>query len=324
MFNIDTASKPHRAIAVIASFLFAVFFSMVDWESVHGSFFVDREVYFSIFRNAPDFEISFSFFQLVAFIVNEQLWSQLIRGLHENIGLSLTTVFGVISFLLVFSYAYFVSSRVGPLAILLLINPLLVDLAFSQLRMSLAMVFLLIAFNCNRWLYRLPFLLIGCFIHTASFLFVIMALCVFVSVSLAEKYRLNRFNCYFLLVFTGFCIALVVGPLRTFILEQLGDRRIVYDAPATTWTYASVWVAILAVAALQLSAFFRNHVNAIALVFLSVYTFCTLFSVYGLRFLAASLPFFVVALCRFGSFERAFVVLIFAAYTIVQWVYWIR
>jgi len=320
----QNTKSQNSIIALISSLLFAALFSMVEWEWVQGGIFVDREVYFSIFRSAPELDISFNFIQIVAYVVNEQFWSQLIRWLSESVGLSLTTVFGIISFLLVFSYAYFVSSKVGPLAILMLVNPLLVDLAYSQLRMSLAMVFLLFAFNSQNWYFRILFLVFGCFIHTASFLFIFIVLCVIFSIRVTCKYRFNRFNCYMLLVFTGFCIALMVGPLRTFILQYLGDRRVVYDASATSWTYASVWIAILGAASFQLSSFFRNHVNAIALVFLSVYTFCTVFSVYGLRFLAAALPFFVVALCRFGSLERAFVVLVYAAYTIVQWLYWIR
>lgn len=313
-----------NSIAFLSSILFAILFVLVPWELVHGSLFVDREVYFAIFSNEPDFEISFSSMHILAYIINEQLWSQLVRWLHVGVGLPLTNVFSIVSFLLVFSYAYFVSSRVGPLAILLLINPLLIDLAYSQLRMSLAMVLLLAAFGCQRWFYRMLFVLLACFIHTASFLFFFMALSVFVCVWLTKRYSFNRFSCYILLVITGFVIALIVGPLRTLILEYLGDRRVVYDAAATTLTYASIWVAILIAASLQLNIFFRDNVNAIALVFLSVFTFCTLFSVYGLRFLAAALPFFVVALCRFGSIERSFVILLFAAYTVVQWVYWIR
>lgn len=316
--------KADSSIAFLSSMLFAILFVLVPWELVHGSFFVDREVYFTIFSNAPDIEISFSPEQILAYIINEQLWSQLVRWLHVGVGLPLANVFSMVSFLVVFSYAYFVSSRVGPLAILMLINPLLIDLAYSQLRMSFAMVLLLIAFSCRHWFVRMFFVSLACFIHTASFLFFFMALSVFICVWLTKKYSLNRFSCYILLVITGFIIALIVGPLRTWILEYLGDRRVVYDAAVVTLTYASIWIAILIAASLQLNIFFRDNVNAIALVFLSVFTFCTLFSVYGLRFLAAALPFFVVALCRFGSIERSFVILLFAAYTVIQWVYWIR
>jgi hypothetical protein len=311
-------------LSLFISAFFALAVVAVPWEVVHGTTFVDREVYFSIFSAAPDVRISFEFVSLLAYVVNEQLWSQSIRWLNVSLGLSLQEIFGIITFVSTFSYALFVSSRVHPLAILLLVNPLLVDLVYSQLRMSLAMAFLLAAYSCRGRVLMLCCAAIACMLHTASFLFIFMIFCIIFSVRLAYRYDLTRLSSYILVVWTGFLMALLVGPLRVIILEWLGDRRAVYDAPATTWSYASIWIFILGAACIQTKMFFRDHTNAIALTFLSVYVFCTLFSVYGLRFLSAALPFFIVALCRFGSVERALVILLFAAYSVLQWLYWIN
>ena len=316
--------RQNLPISFLVSLLFGFAVAVMPWEQIHGATFVDREVYFSIFRAAPDISISFELVSLLAYVLNEQFWSQSIRWCHSALGMSLPEIFAVITFASTFSYAFFISSRVGPLAIILLVNPLLVDLVYSQLRMSLAMVFLLAAYSCRQLVLVILFASIACFLHTASFLFIFMTLSIVFSVRLAERYDLSRISSYVLIVWTGLLIALIVGPLRGIILENLGDRRAVYDAPATTWSYASIWVFILMAACIQTKLFFREHTNAIALTFLSVYTFCTLFSVYGLRFLSAALPFFIVALCRFGTIERSLVILLFAAYSVLQWLYWIN
>lgn len=322
MIDFNRQHSSH-SISLLLSLLFAFGVAVIPWEQVHGTSFVDREVYLSFFNAAPEVPISFEIFSVLAYVVNEQLWSQSVRWLNTVPGLSLPEIFGLITFASTFSYAYFVSSRIGPFAILLLVNPLLIDLVYSQLRMSLAMVFLLTAYSCRKPIVIVILAAVACMLHTASFLFIFMILSIIFSVRLAVRYDLSRFSSYVLVVWTGFLIALMVGPLRVIILEYLGDRRAVYEAPSTSWSYASIWIFILGAACIQTKMFFRDHTNAIALTFLAVYTFCTFFSVYGLRFLSAALPFFIVALCRFNVIERSLVILLFAAYSVLQWLYWI-
>lgn len=320
----DLTRQQNLIISLILCVFFAFGVAVTPWELVHGSTFVDREVYISMFSAAPDVQISFELVSLLAYVVNEQLWSQSIRWLNSSLGMSLPEIFAVITFFATFSYAFFVSTRVNPLAILLLVNPLLIDLVYSQLRMSLAMVFLLAAYSCRGRLMIGVCAAVACMLHTASFLFIFMIFSIIFSVRLSIRYDLSRFTSYAFVVWTGLLMALFVGPFRVIILEWLGDRRAVYDAPATTWSYASIWIFILGAASIQSKVFFRDHTNAIALNFLAVYAFCTAFSIYGLRFLSAALPFFIVALCRFGAIERSLVILLFAAYSVLQWVYWIN
>jgi hypothetical protein len=322
IFEVHSFSQTIKALFV--SLLFAVFFALMPWQDIQGGAFIDRQVYFDIFSSESSIIIPLEWSTLIPFILNEQLWSITVRWLNNSMHISLTVIFSVITFMVVFSYSYFVACRVGTIAVLLLLNPLLVDLAYSQLRISLAMVFLLAAYNIKNALIAGIFILVACFIHTASLLFVFMAGLVFYCIRLTGRYDLGRVASYLSFVGIGFLIAVMVGPLRTWILEYFGDRRVSYDALPTSWVYASIWVFILCLASIQYSSFFRDRANTIAITFLSVYTFCTLFSVYGLRFLAAALPFFVVALCRFGNIERVLIILVFAAYSVVQWVYWIR
>ncbi len=188
----------------------------------------------------------------------------------------------------------------------------------------MSMVLLLFAYDSRTRLLKLTLLCAAFFIHTASFLFLFVAMSVYAVVHLSERYNLqNIVSCTFLII-NGLLVAIVVVPLRVWILEFFGDRRVNYAAEASTWTYASAWLLILLVCYFQRREFFRDYTNAIAVTFLSVFVFCTAFSVYGLRFLSVALPFIFVALFRIGAIERPLVILIFLAYSIVQWVYWVR
>ncbi len=313
-----------RLVVVLVAFIFAFTFTSIDWEYVFGNKLEDRHVYYFIFQGKPDYDIDFNVDTFFFYLFNEQLWNKGVRWLNISVGLSLDEIFSGVTFFVALSYSYFVGSRVGIAAIPLIVNPIFIDLAYSQLRMAAAMVLLLLAFNSRVKVFGFALVCAAFFIHTASFLFCFIVFVVHFVIKFSEKYNYQNIVSCSLLVLTGATVAIVVGPLRVWILEFFGDRRVNYDVDASTWSYASVWVFLLAMSYFQRREFFRDYSNAIAVTFLSVFVFCTAFSVYGLRFLAAALPFIFVALFRFGHVERPLVILIFLAFSIVQWIYWVR
>lgn len=324
MLNITQTSLEKKILALIVSLFFATVFLAINWEGVFGAKFEDRQVFFYMFQNKPDYDLEFNKDTFFFFLINEQLWNKGVRWLNTSMGLSLAEIFGIVTFLCAFAYSYFVAIRVSPLAVPLLVNPIFIDLACSQLRMAMAMVLLLFAYDSRIKSLKVILLCAAFFIHTASFLFLFIVFSVYVVVKLSERYNFqNIVSCTFLIV-NGLLVAIVVGPLRAWILEFLGDRRVNYAAEASTWTYASAWMLILLVSYFQKREFFRDFTNAIAVTFLSVFVFCTAFSVYGLRFLSVALPFVFVALFRMGPIERPLIILVFLAYSIVQWVFWVR
>lgn len=318
------SSFEQKSVALLVSLLFAIVFVSINWEWVFGQQFEDRTVYFFMFQGKPDYDLEFNKDTFFFFLFNEQLWNKGVRFLNTSMGITLHEIFSGVSFLVALSYCYFVTSRVGVWGVIFVLNPIFVDLAYSQLRMAAAMVLLLLVFNLRLTWLRLLLLMAVFFIHTASFLFVMIYLMVHCTIKLSERYNLQGFMSCAFLTFGGFIVACFVGPLRVMILEILGDRRVKYDADASGWGYASIWIFILAMSFVQKREFFRNYSNAVAVTFLSVFVFCTLFSVYGLRFLSAALPFIFVSLFRFGKIEKPFVILVFLAFSIVQWVYWVR
>ncbi len=322
--NIERYGFEQKMLAMFVSLSFAIFFVAVDWESVFGQQFEDRQVYLFVFQGRPDFDLEFNKDTFFFFLFNEQLWNKGVRWLNVSVGFSLNEIFGGVTFLTALSYSYFVTSRVGPFGVIFVLNPIFIDLAYSQLRMAAAMVLLLLAFNTRIKFLSLLFISLAFFIHTASFLFFFIAFAVHLVIRWSDKYNYQNIVSCLLLVFTGFMVAVAVGPLRVLILSYFGDRRANYEADASNWLYASIWIFILAISFFQERRFFRDYSNAIAVTFLSVFVFCTVFSVYGLRFLSAALPFIFVSLFRLGSMEKPLVILIFFAFSIVQWIYWLQ
>jgi hypothetical protein len=323
MFN-DKVSRHNYIIPFFASFVVALMFIYTDWERVFGSSFEDRQVFLDVFQGKSEYDVEFKFETFFFFLFNEQLWDRGVRFLNIDMGFSVPEIFTGISFLTVFCYAFFIVRRVGLGGLILLVNPLFIDMAYSQLRISAAMCFLLTAYNVRFVVLRVLLLSCAFFIHTASFLFVMIALSAAIIVRISERKQLSPLVSYFMLVAVGLSVAAVVGPLRVAILEFLGDRRTDYEIAAATWSYASMWLLLLAISIFQPPAFLRNYTNAIAIVFLAVFTFCTFFSVYGVRFLSAALPFIIVLLLRLGSLEKPAVFILFCGYAMVQWSLWFR
>ncbi|MCT6700614.1 hypothetical protein [Rheinheimera sp. 4Y26] len=316
--------KGARFLPLFISILVATCFVLIDWPSVFGGDFEDRQVFFYIFLGKTDYDIPLSFETFFFYLFNEQLWDKGVRYLNVEVGLTVQEIFHVVSFFTVFSYAYFIAIRVGLFGVLFLINPLVVDLAYSQLRLAAAMSFILAAYNIRNTLVRVFLLSSAFFIHTATFLFVFIALACAHLLKKSYKDNYSRYLTLFLLTLVGFSVATVVGPLRAVILEFIGDRRVDYDIAASTMLYASMWILLLCISIFQNKEFINNLTNAIAIVFLSVFVFCTVFSVYGVRFLAAGFPFIIVMLLRLSPVERPFVIMMFSGYAMVQWFLWFR
>lgn len=323
MFN-DIKLRQSYLVPFLSSVLFAFIFIYIDWERVFGNSFEDRQVFLYVFQGKSDYDVDFKAETFFFYLFNEQLWDKGVRFLNIDLGFSVPEIFAVISFLTIFSYVFFVVARVGLVGLVLLINPLIVDMAYSQLRISAAMCFLLAAYEIRITAVRTLLICCAFFIHTASFLFVFITFCaVFIS-HFSNSRQLSQITNYMLLLFIGFAVAAVVGPLRVAILEFLGDRRTDYEIAAATWSYAAIWLLLLFSCVFQSRKFLLNYSNAIGIVFLSVFAFCTAFSVYGVRFLSAAFPFIAVLLLRLGTTERPAIFILLCLNSIVQWMLWFR
>jgi hypothetical protein len=314
---------PGAIRAALASIAFALCFLCVPWQQLRGVAFYDRLVYIEHFLYALPIADEKEISGFSAFLVNEVLWDMLVRGLIAHLALSVETIFVGITFLCLFCFGYFIARRHGPLSMLLLVNPLVVDFAMSQLRMALAISVIMLAFFSGRRLLVAAAAVLACFIHTAIVLFVGMYLVAAQAGKWARRMRLPPPTPGYIAMAGGLLVALLIGPLREAVLTGVGDRRTEYEMAAATLSYASFWILLLAAVPLQRRVFYDDDVNLLAVACLSAFVFSTLIGVFGARFISATMPLLLCATLAFGRPLRELAVLAYLFFMALQWIYWL-
>lgn len=306
------------------SISFASLIFLIPWEMLAGSGFEDRQVYIDKLLHQPMVMEEKGVASLREFFFNEALWDLLIRWSSDALGLSPNALFNVITFACLVAFSAYLMNRQGPAALLLLLNPLVIDFAFSQLRMALALTLVLLASLTSRrvWLYLA--VVVAAFLHTAIVLFVVMYLS---SVVTGRWFRKRRFPVLFLglaAIAGGAVVALLAGPLRANLLTSVEDRRAEYELVAASLSYASYWILLLAVMPLQKARFYRDDVNLFAVACLSSFVSTTLLGVFGTRFLSAAYPMLMAATLDLARPLREIMLLCYVLYSALQWFYWLQ
>lgn len=311
-------------------FVFVVFFSVVFsfipwegiWNSTHGGNFNDREVYRDMFLNGSYHADACSFSDVIGCITSERLWSYGVGFLLEQ-GMHLEHIFQWVSFLLVLAFCCFLTIKnTATWPVFLLFNPLVVDLAFSQLRLSLALVFLYCSYLSSSKSMRMLLALCSFFVHTASIVFFLIYIVARLS---AKEFTIARGKLFviFLLISAGGAFSVLLGPLRELILSFLGDRRAQYQYFSGSVLYSLFWVGLLGLSLFQRSNFFHRLENRFSIIILSMVAFNILFSGYSTRFLAASFPAIISYMLNLRDEYRVVAFLIFFCYGYAQWVFWL-
>lgn len=311
-----------RGLAVAASILFAVLMLSMPWEAWLGKDFEDKQVYINNFLYLKPAIEDKGLETLREYFFNEVLWDVMVRGAKDNLGIPLEVIFGGITFLCLFCFARFVAIRHGVLAIVLLINPLVIDFAFSQLRMAFAVSLILLGITMRHRAALYLMLVLSCCIHTAMMLFILMYL---VSVQVSLWFSKRNFPVSmlaFIAMAGGLIVALMIGPLRGVLLSSVGDRRVEYELAGATLSYASFWIVFLAVTPLQRQGFYADRFNLLSVACLATFTFATLMGVFAARFVSATFPMLVSALLSLGRPVKDVVLLMYLLYLALQWHYW--
>lgn len=322
MVNLMTRRDYERSLFIIT---FSLIFSFLPWENIwystHGYNFIDREVYRDIFLNQPPYGEPCSFSSIVECISNERLWDYVVRFLIGQ-GVQLEYIFQSISFLLIAAFCFFLAKKVANgWPFFLLFNPLVIELAFSQLRLSLALSLLYFAYLSKAKSLRMLLAFCSIFIHTASVLFIAMYIFAYSS---GNKLVLARGKCFviFILALTGGVFSLLLGPLRELILSYVGDRRAQYQDLSSSVLYSLFWVGLLGCSLFQQGRFLDRLENRFSIIILSLVAFNILYSGYSTRFIAASFPVIICYMLNMSREYRVIVVSMFIYYTYAQWVYW--
>lgn len=311
-----------RAILInIACLIFAAFYQMPNWpelfEQISGHPMVDRSVYERMLLEQDLPTDRLQDFTIVQLFSLEWLWNAGLSVATRYVGATPDEVFTIISLIFLWRFAVETAYRAGLISILLLINPLVVDLAFSQLRLALALAIMCLC-------YRGQFGRIGTVVGYTLCASIHTAIVLFAAMHFAASRPHNKLSWGWavLLVALGVSVSLATGPFRDEILQVVGDRRIDYHDMSSSLMYLSFWFLMWAFLVLKYPETLSASDSRYALIVLSVVVANIFTGGYSTRFIAASFPWLISTMCSWPSKPQGMMALVFIPYAIFQWAYW--
>jgi hypothetical protein len=306
----------------VPALLFALVFQLPQWpdifESVYGFPMRDREVYLRqiIFYDLPTDHLHH--FDLMMYATYEWLWNQSLSYLNRQMHLDPEQIFSIITTLVIWRFTYEIASRAGWVYVIFLVNPLIIDFAFSQMRFALAMS--LVSFfwrgEASRSLTVAGYV-VASSIHTTVLLFAVMHFA-------AHWLKGKKIAHLFLLIGVGFAISTAIGPLRELILTAVGDRRAEYRISSSTFAYLSYWLALWTMLVSNWRTTMMTLDGRYAVIILSIVALNFVYEGYSTRFIAAAFPSLVVLMAISRSAPFSIRLALFIPYSILQWLYWLR
>jgi len=310
----------HFAIAIV----FASVLTIIDWSSVTGREFADRANYTENLVYQPNRNSYVSFDEWYRYVTEEFLWHEWMNWIIKEGGVPIDVIFNTIGWYLFFVFALFVLKSASPLYLPLLVNPLLINLAYSQSRLALAISILTTAVLLRKRMFSVASLVIAPLIHTGALLFELMYMFSLYIADIRMRLSLSKGYVAGLLILAGIVIAVVTGPLRADILRLLADRRVELQGMSSGYLYVSFWIGLLAVCLFQGESFLLDRHARFSFLVLSMVAVGSFMGVYVSRFLAASFPALIVGISMVHPPSiRRLVILLLLVYQLFQWIYWI-
>lgn len=265
---------------------FSIFIVLFPWESVRNVDFVDLQRYVSKYQDLKYLYISIDFSK----VTSEPLWKYLnLRS--ANLGFEANAFFLCIAFFCILSLTLFVYIETKSIWFCVLFaNPVTIDFVLSQQRSCLAFSIIILAGyikGYTRFLVFAPSFLI----HTVSF---VIAFISELSLLISKRYLNSRLKLALSSLLIGFILAYATVYGREILLGYFGDRRAYeYNAASNSLIFSFPWL-LYALFTMVKSREIRYSVTA--LVYMTIFFWCSVFDFYGNRFLAIGLPFLYIAM----------------------------
>jgi hypothetical protein len=318
------AEKSISILNLLVALSFALLVWSINWEGIRGAQFADRTVTARVLEsNYYDVDIRMSVESIVFNLTHETLWNQGIRFLIHDKGIQISTIFSVISFLTVFVFSVCVVSQAGIWYLLFLINPLVIDLAFSQMRFSLAITILYLTASLDSRYLKLLLALCAFFIHTASVLIVFSYLICELTARQRLRFGWSTNRVFFSLTIVALMLVLLMGPVGNAILKALGDRRADYINLSSGAFITVFWFLYLSYYGAQIKTLFIKPYAMLSYLFILLFVLLSVFDMYGSRFLALAYPLIIVTASKMTSRYKIGVILTHVLYGLTSWTYWI-
>lgn len=264
---------------------------------------------------------------IVASVSREYLWALLLSSSIE-MGLKPEAFFQIITFLSSMVAFYFISSRVGLMvALIVMINPISIDLYNSQLRSALAFSLFLIGASvwmkgqAWKWL-GIPFLIAALFIHTS--MIIVSALYVIVLVALGYKEYSSPWR-NLITISVSIVLSAAFVLLGNLILSSVGDRRVLSEEGLRSFSFLIFWLMFAGLLLIQNSPQLSvSPVGQYSLAVLSFSLSSEFMGVQAFRFIAMAIPVIFATIAYSKASNRFIMVTVVGLYNILLFTYWLR
>jgi len=314
-------SKQYSLILAILYSFICVF--ILPWEILREGLFSDIENYIVRVEYLSSFGVEREF-NGISVLFSEVLWKQLLMLIATNsndYALSLKFV----SFVSLVLYAFFCFRRLHLfLVIILLFNPLFIDLYMGQLRMSLAFAFALIAFELRDK--KLSYFIIAAAVAIhASILLIIV---IYWVITFFDKNLDNNKHYLISCIIVSFFIVIFLKFGIDFILLAVGDKRANYadviESSSVKYTVFWFGLAILLTFKSTPITIEQRYLVGFSVLMMSLFFFSSLLGQYGQRFMAISIPIVVCSLSTIKGYDKAYIVLAIFLFQSLQIIYWMQ
>lgn len=316
-------------IRILLIILFSLLFVSIPWEDffkdARGVNFVDRDVYEGYFLSGKN-AVSIDYFDgIIDYFTNEPSWHYGVLWILDNSALSTDNIFLAISFATIFSFSLLLQRWSGIYSLLFLFNPLVIDLAFSQLRLALATSMLVCAYLLrNRWrTFALAVALLSITVHTAAILFLLIYFAVWLTGIALDRRRMSELQILIILICMGFLVAFVTGPAREILLSSIGDRRADYSDMTFNFKSMLFWFGLFGAYVVFGYRVLSLDYGRYAIVILSILCWIYFLGGYSSRFAAFGFPCLIAGMLDLKQPWRILIVVIFVVYSAMMWLYWL-
>lgn len=314
--------KENRYQVWIFAVLYALLLTyIVPWSVVTGREFADIFSYVSRIAYLAEGGKEFPHVG-IAWLLDEPLWRLILRAigyLFDDHRLALY----IISFIAMLFTASFLFKRVHYyIGMILMFNPMVIDLFLGQMRSALAFSILLLAYDATSKKQAIILIIFAILIHSSMPLFIAIY---FLLYKLNQHVESKKF--YLISLFTALFFALFMQYGLELVLTFLGDRHAGAEEPSrgSSLAYSIVWFMIGVIIATF--ATFSNEkervLAAYAITMLGFFFFASIFNIYAQRFVALSMPLIIISVSYLPKHFRQGTYAIFFAYNLLMFKYWI-
>jgi hypothetical protein len=320
--------KSSNLIIISISFIYSlIFIYLIPWTELKGIEFVDlinytkRIVYLSNGGKEKEY------FGL-SIIFSEIVWKYIL--------IYLGTIFtdpyfaiSIISFISLFIYTYLILMKTNNYFLLILLfNPMFVDLIMGQVRIAFAFALLLITYELlikKKYIFLSYILIIiSILIHTAMLIIIIFSIYIY----FFNNYFSNIKLYYLWAILIAFIAAFFLKFGADVILLSVGDKRANYAEviEASSLKFSLFWFIL---------AFFifiyskstkkeENNIIIFSFIMIGLFFFSSLINAYGQRYVAISIPLILLSISFLKKNQQYFLYSLVFLYLILQYYYWAK